>query len=77
LNEEIFHSLAEARAVIERWRIDYNTKRPHSAHKGIAPAAVHIRPAGDRLCDPDQLRRSPAPPRTAHRLHSAPDSHNE
>jgi hypothetical protein len=32
LNEEVFANLAEARAVIERWRLDYNYVRPHSAH---------------------------------------------
>jgi putative transposase len=32
LNEEVFANLAEARAVIERWRLDYNHVRPHSAH---------------------------------------------
>jgi putative transposase len=60
LNEEVFASLAEARAVIERWRLDYNQVRPHSAHRGLTPEAAHIRSAGDRLRNPDQLRRSPA-----------------
>jgi putative transposase len=59
LNEEVFRSLAEARNRIERWRVDYT--RPHLAHVGIAPAVVLRRNAGDRLCNPDQLRRSPAP----------------
>lgn len=31
LNGEIFYSLEEARIVIENWRRDYNTKRPHSS----------------------------------------------
>jgi Integrase core domain len=35
LNEEVFGSPAEARAVIERWRLDYNQVRPHSAHGGL------------------------------------------
>jgi putative transposase len=35
MNEEVFASLAEARAVIERWRRDYNQVRPHSAHGGL------------------------------------------
>jgi transposase InsO family protein len=41
LNEEIFYSLKEAQIVIERWRIKYNTKRPHSAlgYRPPAPAA--------------------------------------
>ena len=27
----------EARAVIERWRLDYNHVRLHSAHGGLTP----------------------------------------
>jgi transposase InsO family protein len=30
-NEENFYSLKETQVVIEKWRVDYNTKRPHSA----------------------------------------------
>jgi putative transposase len=60
LNEEVFASLAEARTLIEQWRRDYNQVRPHSAHGGLTPEAVHRRSAGDRLRNPDQLRRSPA-----------------
>lgn len=60
LNEEVFASLAEARAVIERWRRDYNQVRPHSAHGGLTPEAVRMRSAGGRLRNPDQLRRPPA-----------------
>ena len=41
LNGEIFYSLKEAQIVIEKWRIEYNTKRPHSAlgYRPPAPAA--------------------------------------
>lgn len=60
LNEEVLTSLAEARAVIERWRLDYNKVRRHSVHGGLTPQAVFIRSAGDRLRNPGQLRRSPA-----------------
>ena len=49
LNEEVFATLAEARAVIERWRIDYNHVRPHSAHGGLTPEAVRLNPAAVRL----------------------------
>jgi putative transposase len=31
LNEHVFCSLTEARHLIESWRIDYNTVRPHSS----------------------------------------------
>ena len=61
LNEEVFASLTEARAVIERWRLDYNQVRPHSAHRGLTPVAARIRAAGARLRNPDQLRRAPPP----------------
>jgi len=43
LNGEIFYSLKEAQIVIEKWRVEYNTKRPHSAllrsKRGIDPNA--------------------------------------
>jgi transposase InsO family protein len=41
LNGEIFYSLKEAQIVIEQWRVEYNTKRPHSAlgYRPPAPAA--------------------------------------
>ena len=31
LNRELFGSLLEAKIVIESWRLDYNTERPHSS----------------------------------------------
>jgi putative transposase len=37
LNEHVFASLAEARRIIEAWRIDYNTVRPHSSLDYLAP----------------------------------------
>ena len=41
LNGEIFYSLKEAQVVIEHWRVEYNTRRPHSAlgYRPPAPAA--------------------------------------
>ena len=41
LNGEIFYSLKEAQVVIEKWRVLYNTKRPHAAlgYRPPAPAA--------------------------------------
>jgi len=38
LNVEEFGSLTEARVVIEDWRIEYNTWRPHSSLGGLTPA---------------------------------------
>ena len=42
LNGEIFYSLKEAQVVIEQWRVQYNTVRPHSAlgYRPPAPGAI-------------------------------------
>ena len=45
LNEHWFASLAEAQHLIEAWRLDYNTVRPHSALHGATPAQF-----ADSLC---------------------------
>ena len=37
LNVEEFGSLTEARVVIEDWRLEYNTWRPHSSLGGLTP----------------------------------------
>jgi putative transposase len=37
LNEHLFGSLKEARRIIEAWRIDYNTNRPHTSLSGLTP----------------------------------------
>jgi putative transposase len=39
LNQEIFYSLKEAQIVIEQWRNQYNTIRPHSSI-GYRPPAL-------------------------------------
>ena len=39
LNGELFGSLLEAKVVLEDWRQDYNTRRPHSALRMMTPAA--------------------------------------
>jgi putative transposase len=31
LNRELFGSLLEARIILESWRVEYNTQRPHSS----------------------------------------------
>lgn len=38
LNETLFTSLAHARALLEAWKHDYNTVRPHSALGNLPPA---------------------------------------
>jgi len=40
LDQHWFASLEEARQIIEAWRVDYNTERPHRALKQQTPAAV-------------------------------------
>ena len=42
LNGEIFYNLKEAQVIIENWRIEYNTFRPHSSlgYRPPAPEAV-------------------------------------
>jgi len=44
LNGEIFYSLKEAQARIERWCRTYNTMRPHSAldYRPLAPEAILV-----------------------------------
>ena len=50
LNGEIFYSLKEAQIVIESWRVEYNTERPHSAlgYRPPAPVAA-FRPVAGAL----------------------------
>ena len=44
LNEHLFPSLVAARRIIEAWRTDYNTVRPHIGLGGLAPAEFTNRP---------------------------------
>ena len=37
LNEHLFNSYTQARRIIERWRHDYNTERPHTSLDGLTP----------------------------------------
>ena len=55
LDREIFYTLTEAKILIERWRRQYNTVRPHSALGYRPPAPEAIRPA-----PPNDLIMSPA-----------------
>jgi len=53
LNETLFRSLSHARAVLDAWRADYNTKRPHSRLGWMSPAfyAADRRSAALRYTD--------------------------
>ena len=44
LNETVFTSLRQARAVLAAWREDYNHVRPHSALGGRAPGWLSVPP---------------------------------
>jgi putative transposase len=46
LNEYVFTSLGEARAIIEAWRHDYNHLRPHSSLGYLAPEEFAARHQG-------------------------------
>jgi hypothetical protein len=44
LDGEIYYALKEATIMIERWRIHYNTKRPHTSlgYRPPAPETIQI-----------------------------------
>jgi transposase InsO family protein len=54
LNGEIFYSLREAQILIEKWRVEYNTVRPHSAlgYRPPAPAAGNPYPPPRAVSQP-------------------------
>ena len=47
LSVEVFDTLLEARVVIEDWRIEYNTVRPHSSLGWLAPGVYAASCQGD------------------------------
>lgn len=49
LNGELFYSLKEAQVLIEKWRVHYNTKRPHSSIGYKPPAPETFTPKPIRL----------------------------
>jgi len=70
LNETLFTSLAQVRAVLNAWKDDYNNARPHSALGNLTPTEFAARtapgPQRGRRC---ATRRAPRP---APLLHRAP-----
>ena len=40
---EIFNTLAEAKVLIEQWRVHYNTARPHSSLGSLHESAFRVR----------------------------------
>lgn len=49
LNTEIFYTLKEAKIIIEKWRQEYNTFRPHSALGYLPPAPEATLPPVEAL----------------------------
>ena len=49
LNEHLFRSLPAARWLIKEWRIDYNTRRPHTSLGGLTPNEFVTRSATDHI----------------------------
>ncbi|MCJ2131289.1 integrase core domain-containing protein [Methylobacterium sp. E-045] len=48
LNEHLVRSLPAARIIIEAWRVDYNTCRPHTSLGGLTPNAFATRSRQDQ-----------------------------
>ena len=42
LNQHWFRSVADARQIVEAWRLDYNQARPHSSLGGLTPEAYRL-----------------------------------
>ena len=61
LNETLFRSLPHTRTVLEAWRADYNTNRPHSRLGWMSPA-FYARTGGPlRFATPTAPLRGPPP----------------
>ncbi len=52
INREIFYTMREAQILVEQWRREYNTIRPHSSLDYRPPAPQAIRPSGTWLRRP-------------------------
>jgi putative transposase len=57
LNREIFYTLREAQVIIERWRQEYNTFRPHSSLGYRPPAPKALLPPSDMTIEPWLIRK--------------------
>jgi len=57
LNGEIFYTLKEARVIIEGWRHEYNTFRPHSSLRYSPPAPEAVLLTPDRAIEPWVIRK--------------------
>lgn len=70
LNEHWFLDLEDAKEIIEAWRIDYNTERPHSSLGGMTPgefasvAQTPLRPTASAPSEPRSKHQSKPNPNT-------------
>ena len=55
LNGEIFYTLKEAQVLIDNWRVEYNTFRPHMSLGYQPPAPEAVLPKGNRGIFPGLL----------------------
>jgi len=65
LNQEVFHTVAEARVITNRWRQYYNEERPHSSLAYRTPAEFRLAWEGAQAGAPPPHPRSlslPGPP---------------
>jgi putative transposase len=58
LNQNWFVSLAEARQIIEAWRVDYNTARPHSSLGYRTPEEFAAEVGGEKGCGKAAARKT-------------------
>ena len=66
LNGEICYSLKEAQVVIEPWRVQYNTVRPHWSlgYRPPAPEAILPKHPGHEMWKTLRVSHIPTPPTT-------------
>jgi transposase InsO family protein len=57
LHGEIFYTLREAQVIIERWRQEYNTFRPHSSLRYRPPAPETVLPLPQMIIKPWIIRK--------------------
>ena len=69
LNVEVFDTLWEAKVLAERWRREYNQKRPHSSLHDQTPEAFALAGEGKKRRGAHVRRVSPSEP---HRLGVSP-----
>jgi len=69
LNETVFSSLAEVRALLEAWRRDYNEQRPHSRLGWLTPSEFR------KAFTEASIRTEQWPPDAASHEGSAPEGH--